>query len=571
MLAFLALASCSASPGAPPAAAIPRPAAVEVLELPAGTRVRTELAAGLPDEPLIRAAAIWWREALRQSPKFDVGDEGDTWPATELVLAIDVEGRRASAFCRSADGRERALWGESFPGGDLAAAIDRLAWASRIALGEAADPPVAVAACVSGHVGAVLAAFDGFALLRDGGVASAGRAFEAARRGDGGSPFVLDGLATVALLRGDANAAQRICREALGYEARLAPTTRHRLARTLLLARASLDPTRAPDRDRELLALGQVVGRERPHDPQARLTEAIAHNFLGDFAAARPILTELRARYPRQAVVSYHLGWSCLATGDAVAAIDHFADAGARLPMPWVAIPRALAHYVAGDHDGLTRLLDRLAEDAGEQAGEPLHELMRMRAAHALLRGDAEAAADDILRTLNWLLKNPATLDRRPGEFAEQGEVLVRLGRYEALPALIAAVQNQMPGTAVADACAYLSGMIQIAASRTRAVGLEGRLGRGGDSVFALRLQAFAHEVRGELADMHAALARAARLSDSPLTKALLAESLGRMGRGAEARALRAALRRELTAIDLRRRPSHPLLGPELAYAFVLE
>lgn len=59
----------------------------------------------------------------------------------------------------------------------------------------------------------------------------------------GAAPFVLDGTASLLLLRGDFATAERTAREALGYENRLLPTTRHRLARTLLLARASLDPS----------------------------------------------------------------------------------------------------------------------------------------------------------------------------------------------------------------------------------------------------------------------------------------------------------------------------------------
>ena len=346
---------------------------------------------------------------------------------------------------------------------------------------------------------------------------------------------------------------------------------RHELARTLLLARASLAPTRAPERDRELLALGEAVRRERPHDPQAKLTVAIARNFLGEFERALPLLEELRPRLPRHAIVSYHAGWAHLATGDPVTAAARFEDAGLRLPMGWVAIPRALALFDSSDHDGLTRLLDRYLQDAATLGAEPVHELRRIRAAHALLRGDDAGAATAMVESLNWLLANPTLLDRRPGEFAEQGEVLVRLGQGDRLPALLAAIQSQLPGSVVADSCAYLTGLLEVSRTRTRARMIEERLSNGGDSAFALRLRAYGHEVRGELADMHAALARAARASDSALTKALLAKSLDRMGRTSDGQALRAALRRELTTIALRRRPSHPLLGPELAYAYRLQ
>lgn len=573
VVALLLLPGCTTTePGALAVPGLPPDVPVAV-PLPAGALVEAELSSGTPDEPEWRAALVLWREALRQSERFVVLDTGAHGSgAARLQLAIDPSARALSAFCRLPDGREHALAGASFRDGGLPAAVDRLAWTSRRALGEpATEPPVPSAASVSGDTRAVLAADDGFVLLRDGAIEGASRALLDARTRDGGSPFVLDGLASVALLRGDPTTAQRLCLEALGLSARLAPTTQHRLARTLLLARASLRPDDAPQHDRELLQLGRTGQRERPYDPQPALSLAIAHNFLGEFAAARPLLESLRERLPQQAIVAYHLGWACLATHDPAAAVAQFEEAALRLPMPWVVVPRAIALHDAGDDDGLAGLLDRLAAEHDPQAGTLVHDLRRMQAAHALLRQQPDAAADHLLRDLRWLLAHPTALEARAGELAEQGEVLVRLGRGGDLPPLLLAMQGQHPGSAVADSCAYLSGLAQIAATGERVETLEGQLSRGGDSVWALRLQAFAHERRGELADLHAALARAARLSDSPLTKALLAKSLRAMGKIDQAIALRTALRSEMSSIHLRRRPQHPLLGPELAFAFLLE
>jgi tetratricopeptide (TPR) repeat protein len=539
------------------------------LELPAGTRITAELAPGTPDEPLWRAAAIWWRESLRQSVRFDVL-EAETHPSNTTVarLALDPVTKGLAAFCRQPDGTERALAGESFADGNLAAAIDRLAWATRCALGEDADTPIAIAACLSTNVRAMLAAEDGLILLRDGAIEGARRALQDARTRDGASPFVLEGLAGVALLRSDPQLAERICLEGLALESRLSPPLQHRLARTLLLARSSLHPEQAPDRDRDLLDLGLAGQRERPYDPQCALTVAIAHNFLRDFAAARVLLEPLVLRLPHHAIVAYHLGWACLATGDPAAAVVHFEAASLRLPMPWIAIPRAMALRAAGQDEALARLLEQMLADCPAEAGSLPHDLRRMQSAHALMLGNYAVAADLIEQDLNWLLAHSSVADMRGGELAEEGEVLVRLGRPQELPAVISVMQAQHPRSAVADACAYLQGLVQIATRHERLESLEGQLNRGGESVWALRLQAFAHEQRGEIADLHASLSRAARLSDSPMTKALLAKSLQTMGKVDEANALRTALRRELEAIDLRRRPQNPLLGPELAFAW---
>lgn len=565
---LLLLAACQSTAenltvvGAPPEVPL-------VLELPPGAMLLAELSPGAPDEPTFRAAAIWWREALRQSARLDVLEAETNLPQAVLVrLSIDVRTKALASFYRLPDGTEGVLAGGAFADGDLAAGIDRLAWATRFALGDPAEAPVASAACLSTNVRALLAADDGLSLLRDGAVQGAHRALLEARARDGASPFVLEGLASSALLRGDPALAERVCLEALALQNRLSPPLQHRLARTLLLARSSVLPERAPERDQDLLALGQAGQRERPYDPQCALTSAIAYNFLGDFTAARTLLAPLATRLPRHAIVAYHLGWACLGTGDPQTAVQHFEDAALRLPMAWITIPRAIALRTAGRDEELARVLSQAMDECTADPGSLAHDLRRMQAAHELLRGNYAVAADLIEKDLQWLVAHSTVADLRGGELAEEGEVLVRLGKPQVLPPILAALQAQHPRTAVADACAYLQGLVQIASSRQRLEALEGQLGRGGESVWALRLQAFAHEQRGEIADLHASLSRAARLSDSPLTKALLAKSLQTMGKVDEANALRTALRRELDAINLRRRPQNPLLGPELAFAY---
>jgi hypothetical protein len=94
----------------------------------------------------------------------------------------------------------------------------------------------------------------------------------------------VEGLAE--LLAGEGVAPQRIIGQQIRaletrYEQRLLPTTRHRLARTLLLTRASRQPDAAADFDRELLRLGETGQRERPHDPQPQPRAEIPSGFGG--------------------------------------------------------------------------------------------------------------------------------------------------------------------------------------------------------------------------------------------------------------------------------------------------
>lgn len=559
------LVACHAGP----AVEAPRPDVPLAVAWPPGTRFRTEVADGLPDEPRWRALAVWWREALHQTVAFGLTEAADrTTPVLELTVAPDA--RALAAVLRTPDG-ERALAGESFADGELLAAIDRLAWATRIALGEDADAPRPVAAITSADPIVALAVDDAQRLLATGAFASAERTLRAARPRDGGAPFLLEGIAALDLLGGNARTAERVCREALGYEIRLSPTVRHRLARTLLQARASQDPPGAATFDRELLQLALVTRRERPHDDEPALSEALAHNFLGDFAAARRQLTELRVRLPERAVVAYHLGWACLADGAPHEAVEHLAEAALRMPGPWVLLPRAIALYEAGEHDQLEHVLAATLDEFSRSDDDVLvHQVQRMQAAHALLRGQQDAACDLLLADLRWLLRHPVALEARAGELAEEGAVLVRLGGASELPSLLTAVQRQHPATAVADACAFVGGMVEVSSRRDRLPELEAELSRGGESAWSARLKAFAHEQRGEVGDMQVELAHAAQLSASPMTKALLAHSLRAVGRAAEADELHAALRRELTTLHLRKPCQHPLYGPELAFAFAL-
>lgn len=557
---FLAVACHGTEPDAGPPVAVGEAVA-------AGTTITTELT-NAPDEPAWRASVVWWREAVRQSPvTMLLEGAGAKAAAVTWRVAVDAAANTLTAIAVQGE-HERTLASVPFRTTDLPAAIDELARQARRASGESAADAVPVAACVSADPRVAIAVDDAAALLRDGSANAAWTALLLARQRDGASPAVLDGIAAIELLRGDAGKAERTCLEALGYENRLSPTTRHRLGRTLLLARASLHPERAADHDRELLALARAGRGERPFDLQVQLGEALAHNFLGDFAAARPLLQSLHERLPDQPIVAYHLGWACLGTGDAAAAIAPFDDAAVRLPMPWTVVPRAIARFAAGRMDELGTLLDTLQDEVRSDADPLVHELLRMRAAHALLVGRGDEARDRIERDLTWLARHPEQLERRAGELAEAAAVLVRLGGGDRITTTLAELQKSNASTAVADACAFAAGLATIARTRERAEDLEVRLARGGQSAWGALLAAFAFEVRGEVRAMQDSLAQAVRLDDSPMTKALLARSLRATGRVDESDRLMKTLRGELTTIRLRRSPRHPILGPELAFAY---
>ena len=565
---------CAGCLAPPPASPLPAPAVIQVRQWPAGQRFLATVAPGQPDDATARALPGWWRAALGQTVRFSLAEPPGQAHLPRLRLQV---ARPAQALTASLQEGERVtvLAAQSYAPDsetpDLLAALDRLAWATRLALGEDALPPMPVAAITSRDPRVVATVLDAEQLLRTGGINLAADALFRSRPRDGAAPFLLAPLAELMLLRGDADDAERICREALGYAQRSSPTVQHRLARTLLLARAARSPQQAARYDADLRTLSLVAQRERPHDDEVLWTGAIADLFRAEFAAARPVLERLHERMPERALVAYHLGWACLGTGDYLAACDAFRHAALRLPKPNVLLPYGVALLEAGRHDDLARVLRATrAEYDPDGATALTHQLLRMQAAHAILQNQAERARRYLLDDLRWLLEHPLELDSRVGEFADEGAVLVRLGSAPELPALLASVQRLHPGTAVADACSFVGGLHEVETTGRRLPSVERRLSHDGDSAFAYLLRAYAHERRGEIGDMQNALARAARLSDSPLTKALLAKSLRAVGKLEPAERLHATLRRELRSVHLRQRCRHPLFGPELAYAYVL-
>lgn len=573
-----ALAACGTA-GPSTTEVVPPQVAVRAA-LPPGTVVRLLPAERTADgdAPLL-ALDGWFREAMRQTTTFDIAAGPDDVsqlpdrPIREVALHCDPTARVLTTTLRPAeDGATMPLASASFRETSMPSAIDALAAGTRLALGEpgvAGTLPVALA--YSPDPRAVERTEQGLGLLADGRLGEALRTLQTARRLDGGSPTVLDALAAVHSLLGDNEAARAIAEEGLALRDRLAPTALHRLGRTLQLARATLNQAAAAARDQELLALAEASLRERPFDLQGRYSKALALSFLGRFADSRPLWAELDRRLPGNAITRYHLGWAELATGRPAAAAEALARAAPTLPRAALVMPRAIALYEQGDHEALARFLDEMLTDPDLADGASGHELRRIQAAHALLTQRNDAAARLMLEQLEWLRQRPSLLQHRGGELRETGEVLVRLGRADELGVRIEAMADLgIGGADLQDALAFLAGLVQVARTGERARAAEASLLRNGRlDAWGYVLQAIGHRARGELLDEYTALAQAARLNDSPLVKAALVRSLRAMGRGAEADALRDAMRREMKELHLRRRLRHPLLGPELALAFL--
>lgn len=577
----LAVLAACAGPEAEPA---PRPSAVAhptvtvARRLPAGTIValdRCRVVAGSSESATVADGLL--REALRLGTHLDIAcgieSTGTRWT---LVPALDADAGRLSIAL--VDGTENrppvTIAGATTGARPLSDVVDEVAWATRLSLGDpVGGPPPAVAAVYSTSHECVVAterALDDVARGVRGGVAGL---VERARRADAGCPITWLAHVTAEFDAGDATGAARRAEQALTIlRNRLAPHTRDRLARIMLLARAqSGNAEQAQAADTQLLALGNAVLAERPHDPHGRYSKALALNYLGRFAEAREHLAILRTRWPRVPWVAYHHAFALLATGDPAGALEAIESVQRSLPRQVAVLPTCLAMYHAGQHDELDGYLTRLQQRADDEPATPTaHELRRIRAAHAILRGDRATAARLLLDDIDWLGQRPSLLANRAGDLADAGEVLIELGYTdplaERLPA-IQAVPDMSPS--VGHALVYLGGLVFAKRGDERAEIAVRSLESQRQTAWSTVLKAAVHNRRGELLDESRELATAVRITDSALVRASFARALDTLGKHDDARRLLGALDEQLATLRLRGPLLHPLLSPGRALAWL--
>jgi hypothetical protein len=576
MRAVLPLAVLSACAGPAPVRTgeSPAPAAV-VHELPEGTTVRLLGPAAQPAGALRdpQVTSLLWREALRQSARFDfAGGVEDVAAPASLALFCDVAASRWSSSLLRDGEAPLPLASVEAPVVPPHQAIDALALRTRIALGDRPEaPPRSCARIVSQDPRVSL-------LLEEAstghGEGERSRQLEIARRArplDAACTPVLLLLAEATLETGDAEQARRVALEALGYDDRLAPSTTHRLARVLILARTA-DLRLRREQDRELQALAAAGARERPHDPHVQFTRALAASLGGDFAAAAPLWRRLAERWPRSGTAAYHLAFAELANGDAAAALAATERARALLPEHRILVPRLLALHALRRHDELDAYLAGVVAEPAVQQGSALHDLRRIQAAHALLVGDRERAARHLLEDLEWIRQRSSLLEPLAIDVVEAGEVLVRLGKQAELAPRLIALDQADPPPAARQAIDYLHGLVTVARGGDPAPVATGLMREGADAavqttVWGTLLQAAWHRERGELLDEATLLGRAALQTENPLVHASLARAMRSAGKDGPATAVVESVRARLTKIDLRDLRQHPLLNPASALA----
>lgn len=529
-----------------------------------------------PDASEDRFLDALWREAMRQSVALDIAGGAEmARGGPEIALHHDEASATLASTLHLPGEAPRGL---ASAHGEMTEAIDALALATRQALGErVARQPVPATKVYSADRDCVLWTERGNTANQAGEWVRAQEHLRRARVHDPGCTITLAALAKTLLNLGisrgkndSIDEAQRIAVEGLALGERLGPTTKHRLAHTALVAQAQ-GRGRVPDRDRELLTLGDVAARERPHDPHPRHTRAVALNFLGRYTESAPLLRALARRWPHSGEVAYHLAFAELATGDPEASLAAIRAAAARLPRSHaVVVPTALALFHCGRHDELRRYLEGQTADPVYRKSAGLHELRRMQTAHALLTDRTDDAVQLLLADLEWMRQRPSRLDYLALDLAEAGEVLVRIGRHRDLRAPLRAFEalRDLPPT-TSSVMVYLGGLVEVAETNQRAEAVEAHLRSAGQGVWSGKVRAAAHLRRGELTDELRERMIEYQTTDDPLSRASLARALEAAGSHDHAAEVLEELRGQLFAYDLRRLHDHPLMRPAGALAYL--
>lgn len=591
MLAAFALAMLSACAGAPRASSGPpadervvladREAPPVLFDLPPGEVLRllpmrregartraTDAIDGAVVDALLR-------EALRQSARFDVAADLEDGPARHAVLPVLDAGSGQLALALLDQSGEHAplpLAAVTLRADEVPDAIDALAWTARRTLGDpASDAPLRCASAFSSKEECIRTTERALAQLTQGRTLGVQALVDRARRADPGAPLAWLAAATLALATGDAHEAIRVAEQALRLlAARLTPTTQHRLARVLVLARAQANPIDAARHDQQLLDLGLVFANDRPFDPHGRYTIALAHNHLGSFAEARDVLAGLQSRWPRVPYVAYHHAFALLGLALPQEALKVLDDGARELPDELALLPRALALFGAGECQELDERLGRLAlRDPDGSAWR--HELLRMRASLAILeRRDADAVRF-LLEDLQWLHARPTVLSTRTIDVAEAGDSLVRLGASRELATRLDAFRA-LPtrDRALSTVLTWLGGLVCVAVGDPEGASLAvTTLERSQEDVWATRLRAARAHGLGRIDDEARELATAIRLADAQLDRADFARVLDALGRREDAHVMRQDTKQRLFAVRLRGPLEHPLLSPARALACV--
>lgn len=511
------------------------------------------------------------REALRQSPVFDIAAGAESAERHDATIEVVLDSFAGRIECALLEGDQRVpLAGVGADQRSLNESIDRLAWTLRLALGEdVRDTPRPISVIYSQSAKCVRhcerAMADQARGWRDLGEEESAKAI----REDPGCTIAILLSIQAQLARGEIEEASDRSRRTLQLlERRCSLTTQHRLARTNLTAgSATNDPVRAREFDDRLVELGNAYLEERPHDPDGLMTRATGLLNRGDFAASVTDLRRLRKRWPQNSFVGLKLALAELGVGRAEAALDAIDSVERALPDGVALVPKAMALHRTGALDELDHLLERRLRRTSETSADRLT-LLQYRAATAVLRGAESEAIGYCLAIVRFLRERPSISSRRIEPLRDAGETLVELGASDRLRPELQAMLAQGPKPELELVIELLLALANSSSSDLIPIVAE-RFEQSGKPGYAATVRAMGARTTSDLTREGEQWTLALALDDRALTRARLIRTLTQMGADQQALTLREDTRERLLRFEIRGPYQTPITSPGRALAWL--
>ena len=557
-LTLLVLAACSAPTPSNGGGARPPRLGAKLSSVPTETLgVVFEVQASERSRAAIRA---WFLEAIGQSSKLDLDPDHER-PARIVLRGRSGQNLVLTTTLVRPEQAPLPLAGVRAPTGRNPAAIDELARETRATLGESSadiqreQRPCEAIVSANERVAADCSAAR--RLVRRARLRDADAKLRAILSRDGACALALSMRAAVQLDLGRADRAISLASRSLELELRASHATKHRAARTLLIANGS-DP-------KALIELGEEALRTRPRDAQARFTRALGLSLAERWDEAAPTLESLLERLPDWPGVLYCLGHARLARGQAELALELMPRVRARVPRLPASRLEAWILLELGRHDQLSALLDALAREPAFRIGRGQLTLLGMRAAHALLQGKDDAAARHLLEQLDRLRSVPRLEVTEAATMLDACWVLARIGHVEAAQRALAALRGQSfeplvrPSGMVASAVLRLGGGQGVDEARLR------HITNAGLERWRQRIEARVALGRGRPERALLLLRDATKDSEDPSILLELAEAERAAGKLDEALRIARELSDRLLRPRLLQPALHALVRPKLA------
>ena len=506
------------------------------------------------------AIQAWFLEAIGQSTTLDCD------PDHEREQAIVVRGRLADELVLTTtlvrkDQAPLPLAGVRAPRGRNPRAIDELVRETRATLGEASKDIVgsqlSCEAIVSANERISADCAAARRLVQRGRLRDADAKLRSILARDGACAWALSLRAGVQLDLGRADRAVSLAQRALKLDLRASHTSRHRAARTLLIAKAS-----PPD---ALIELADEVLRTRPRDAQARFTRALGLSLAQRWDEANDALEALLPRLPDGPGVLFCLGHARLARGDAKGALALMPKIRARVPRLPASRLEAWILLELGRHEELDALFDALGREPAFRLGKGQLTLLGMRAAHELLRNDDQRAARYLLEQLDRLRSAPQLRGPEAAAMLDACWVLARIDQVEAGQKALAALRGSGFEALVRPTGMVASAVLRLGAGQGVEEARLRHITNAGLERWRKRIEARIALVRGRPERALLLLRHASKDSKDPSILLELAEAERSAGRLGEALRIARELGKRLSRPRLTEPALHALVRPKLA------